>query len=128
MKKTLFLFLAGGLIYIMLELAWRGRTHISMFIAGGLSLALINKICCNYLQNKNTFIKCSVSSLIITIIEFITGVVVNIGLNMKIWDYSLLPFNFMGQICLTSFIVWFFLSIPAMIICRLFGKIEQAKT
>jgi len=113
---------------MMLELAWRGRTHISMFIASGLSLALIDIICCNHLQYKSIFIKCTVSSIIITTIEFVTGVVVNIGFNMKVWDYSLIPFNFMGQICLTYFIVWFFLSIPAMIICNLFGKIQQAKT
>lgn len=128
MKKSLLLFVTGGLIYVLLELAWRGRTHYSMFIAGGLCLVFINKICYDYLRNSSTFIKCSISSIIITTIEFITGLVVNVGFKMKVWDYSLLPFNFMGQICLTYFVVWFFLSIPAIIICSLFDKIEHAKS
>lgn len=35
------LFVIGGAIYVMLELFWRGRSHVSMAIAGGVSLVLL---------------------------------------------------------------------------------------
>lgn len=45
--KYIFLFLTGGLLYNMLELALRGWTHWTMFILGGicfLCLGLINEV------------------------------------------------------------------------------------
>ena len=39
--KELFLAAAGGLLYIILELVWRGHSHWTMFALGGLCFALI---------------------------------------------------------------------------------------
>ena len=47
-----------------------------------------------------------------------TGVIMNIGLGMKIWDYSKRPFNILGQICLLYSFFWFLLSFPAISICN----------
>ena len=35
-------------------------------------------------------------------------------MSLNIWDYSDLPFNLMGQICLLFSVFWFFLSIIAI--------------
>jgi hypothetical protein len=35
LKKHLLTFLTGGILYCILEMLWRGRTHISMFFDGG---------------------------------------------------------------------------------------------
>ena len=56
------------------------------------------------------------SALIITALEFITGLIVNIWLKMDIWDYSQLPYNFMGQICLLYSIFWFLVSSVAIVL------------
>ena len=46
MKKLrpLILFVIGGLIYILIELVARGRTHWTMFIVGGVAFFLIGCI------------------------------------------------------------------------------------
>lgn len=54
--------------------------------------------------------QCLIGAGIITILEFITGLIVNIGLGWNVWDYSDRPFNLMGQICLQNSIYWIFLS------------------
>lgn len=43
---------------------------------------------------------------LVTAVEFAAGLVLNVWLGLGIWDYSPLPFNFMGQICLQFFFVW----------------------
>lgn len=55
------------------------------------------------------------SSLIITVLELITGLIVNIWLKMDIWDYSSLPYNFKGQICLLYSFFWFLVSSVAIV-------------
>ena len=35
LNKYLFLFDVGGLLYILIELIWRGRSHWTMFLLGG---------------------------------------------------------------------------------------------
>ena len=42
--KTGLLYCAGGCGYMALELLWRGRTHGSMFLAGGLCFLLIGQL------------------------------------------------------------------------------------
>jgi uncharacterized membrane protein len=51
-----------------------------------------------------------IGACIITILEFITGCIVNLYFKWNVWDYSHLPLNLLGQICLPFSIIWFFLS------------------
>ena len=47
LNKYLFLFGVGGLLYILIELIWRGRSHWTMFLLGGICfvfLGLINEV------------------------------------------------------------------------------------
>ena len=55
------------------------------------------------------------SALIITALELITGLIVNVWLKMDIWDYSGLPYNFKGQICLLYSFFWFLVSSVAIV-------------
>ena len=56
------------------------------------------------------------SSIAITDLEFITGIIVNLILHLNVWDYSNLPFNLLGQICLPFCIIWFFLSLIGIVL------------
>ena len=38
--------------------------------------------------------------IFVTSCEFITGIIVNKWLNLNVWDYSNVPFQLFGQICL----------------------------
>lgn len=113
LKKETIIFVIFGFLYICLELLYRGHTHISMFFVGGLCGVLIGLI------NDNTpdislFYQCILGTTIVTLIEFISGCYLNIYLGLGVWDYSHVPFNFLGQVCLPFSIIWMLLSIPVI--------------
>ena len=121
-KKDLFLFLAGGSIYPTLETAWRGHTHVSMALAGGVCLCLIDHICNAKMGRQSLIKRCCVGSAIITGVEFAVGLVVNLMMNLHVWDYSALPMNLMGQVCLPFSLIWVLLSLPAMGLGKLLDR------
>ena len=63
------------------------------------------------------------SAVIITVLEFVTGCIVNLWLGWNVWDYSQLPFNILGQVCLYFFFAWFFISFPVIKIENLLHKL-----
>lgn len=114
--KHIFLFLVGGTIYFFLEILSRGFSHPSMFICGGICFVLIGLLSETKHIQIPLILQMFISSIIITILELITGLIVNIWLKLDVWDYSNLPFNFLGQICILYTILWFFLSFPAILL------------
>ena len=106
----------GGVIYVLIELLWRGYSHWSMFLLGGvcfIALGLINEIIPWEMPlTAQMFIGCA----IITVLEFITGCIVNLWFGWNVWDYSELPFNLLGQISLKSSIGWYFLSAVGIVL------------
>lgn len=115
-SKNIGLFAFGGLLYYLLEILWRGYSSISMFIVGGICFLLIGLIN-NYLSfNTPLWKQQLIAAVIVTIIEFATGIIVNKWLGLNIWDYSSIPFNLLGQISLKYSIFWFLLSLPAIVL------------
>lgn len=115
LKRLLLLFGVCGTVYVLLELLYRGRSHISMFFAGGISAVGIWLCCnCRRMKNKCLLVKCALGSAFITAVEFITGAVVNLWLHLKVWDYSSMPWNLLGQICLPFSLIWFVLTPPIL--------------
>lgn len=114
--KYLFLFLFGGTIYCLIELLFRDHTHPSMYILGGICFIICGLY--NEILSWDTplILQMFLSATSITILEFITGVIVNIILKLNVWDYSNMPFNLFGQICLPFYFAWFFLSAVAIIV------------
>ena len=108
--KELLIFIIFGCCYLLFEIMWRGYTHWTMFIVGGLCGFLIGLI--NEKNKEMPLIKqCLISTLIVTVIEFISGCIINLWLNLGVWNYSTMPFNILGQICLPYCLLWFILSI-----------------
>ena len=114
MTKIALLFITGSLLYPVLELLWRGSTHSSMALAGGICLVLINLICREKMRKKSLAAKCAAGSLIITSVEFVFGVSVNLVMGLKVWNYSSLPLNILGQVCLPFSLLWVPVSMGAM--------------
>ena len=112
--KPLVLFGTGGLIYYVIEILWRGYSHWTMFLLGGLCFILVGMI--NELFKLPLVKQMLISTIIITVAEFICGCIVNLWLRWNVWDYSELPLNLMGQICLTYSLLWFFLSVIAILL------------
>lgn len=55
---------------------------------------------------------------VITTIEFLVGITVNLLMGWEVWDYSERNFNLMGQICLIFSLCWFILCIPCIPLCK----------
>ena len=97
------LFSLGGLAYCGLELLWRGRTHYSMFLAGGTSLLLLGKL--NRAEPKlPLFLRAVVGSGIITMVELAAGLLFN--RDYTVWDYRDQWGNWLGQICPLFSLLW----------------------
>lgn len=110
LRKNASLFSIGAVGYGLIELLWRGFTHPSMLLAGGLaflSFSFINE----KFKNKGLFKKALLGAVAITLIELVFGVIFNLLLKKRVWDYSDRPFNLFGQICPLFSIVWFILSL-----------------
>ncbi|MBQ9886706.1 MAG: hypothetical protein IJM37_07610 [Lachnospiraceae bacterium] len=114
LSKYSVLFATGGGGYYLIEHLYRGYSHWSMFVLGGICVilcGLINEGSRRYLPLWIQMIICMV---IITALEMDAGLVFNIWLGMEVWDYSHQPLNFMGQICPLYSIYWFLLSVAAI--------------
>ena len=114
--KPLILFYIGGFSYYIIEILWRGYSHFSMTIVGGICFLLIGSINEVFDWDMPIIHQMFYSSLMITIVEFFAGLLLNVILNLNIWDYSNMRFNLMGQICLMYSILWFVLSAAAIIL------------
>ena len=111
--KTAALFLIGGSGYVGLELLWRGRSHISMFLAGGICFLLLGKL--NRIRPQlPLLLRGTVGAVVITSVELAAGLLANRDYN--VWDYRAMPMNFYGQVCLPFSLLWIPLSLVAMML------------
>ena len=121
MTRLIVLFLIGAFGYGSLELIWRGFTHWTMFVLGGICFSLLF-FAFEKLNGKALLTKAIIGGVIITSAEFITGLIVNILLKWDVWDYTSSPFNILGQICLPYTLLWILLSVPLVYLCRFLTK------
>ncbi len=109
--KYLILFCIGGIVYMGIEIIARGRTHWSMFLVGGLCFILVGGLNNWFPWEMSVIKQMFISAVIITAVEFLSGMVLNVWLGWDVWDYSNIPGNIMGQICPLFSAIWFLFSI-----------------
>lgn len=110
------LFCIGGIAYILIELLWRGYSHWSMFFLGGLCFLVIGLINERSSWETPVLFEVLLGAFVITALEFVFGYILNIRLRLDVWDYSDMPYNIMGQVCLPYMVLWFVLSFFCIII------------
>lgn len=113
--KTFILFCFGGIMYNTLERMARGHTHWTMFIVGGICFYLIGTINEVIPWSMAFWKQCVIGGCIVTAVEFISGCIINIWLGWNVWDYSNMPFNILGQICLPFSLLWCIVSAVAIV-------------
>ncbi len=116
-KQYFIVFFFGGLLYGLMELSFRGRTHWTMVLTGGAAFLIIYIINTEYVF-LNFFLRCALGCVVITVLEFGVGMIVNVIFKLDVWDYSQMRFNILGQICPSFTALWFLLNIPAVFLCR----------
>ena len=109
-------FLSGGFAYGLIEVAARGFTHISMGVLGGTAMLVIHSMNRKERSLVKVLLRSLFSAVFITVCEFFTGELLNVRMGLDIWDYSELPFNLDGQICLLFSGIWYALSAAAMLL------------
>ena len=118
------LFSLGGLAYVALELLYRGRSHISMFLAGGTSLLLIGAL--NHVKPRLPLpLRAVAGAGIITMVELAAGLIFN--RDYGVWDYRSQPGNWLGQICPQFFLLWILLSALVLLIYDPLEKLISMK-
>lgn len=110
------LFLTGGILYILLEIIWRSHSHWTMFLLGGLCFVCLGAINEIIPWEMPLWKQVLIGACIVTTLEFITGVIVNLMLHWNVWDYSAMPGNILGQICPQYFILWLPVSLVAIVL------------
>ena len=106
------LFYIGGLAYMTLEFIWRGRSHGSMFAAGGTCFLLLGEL--GKRERIPLAVKALAGAAAITAVELITGLLVN--RDHRVWDYRRMPANFKGQICLPYSLLWIPVSVAGLLL------------
>ena len=105
MRKFIRLFCIGGGAYNVIEILWRGHSHWSMFLVGGACFHLIGKIGIR-LQRRGVLVKGTACAAAVTVVEYVSGCLFNRCLKLNVWDYSNLPINLHGQVCLLYSVLW----------------------
>ena len=122
MKRTISLltvFLLGGGLYATLEVLWRGYTHPSMAVVGGLALCIVYAIEGLALPLLFKMLLCGLG---ITLLEGASGLLLNVLLGLQVWDYSHLWGDLMGQVCIWFALLWIGLSLPGLYLCRILKR------
>lgn len=119
LTEFLTVYLFGSALYGGIELLYRGYTHWTMLVLGGLCFSVMYLLSGTALPFMARLV---LSALSITVLELGTGCVVNIILGWHVWDYSSQPLNFLGQICPVYSFIWLLLSVPGMSLCRFWRR------
>ena len=119
--KNAVLFYIGGMVYVLLELLWRRWSHGSMFLVGGCCFLLIGML--SQMQPEMPGVMQAVlGACMVTAVELLSGLLINRVLDLHVWDYSALPYNLWGQVCMSYFFLWSLVSFLALELHRLLRK------
>jgi uncharacterized membrane protein len=110
------LYFIGGFVYVGLELLWRGYSHYTMFIVGGICFLIVGSMNEVVKKPMSLLLQGCIGSVIITLVEFITGCIVNLHLGWNVWDYSDMPLNILGQVCLPFMLLWVAIAILCVVV------------
>lgn len=127
LAKYGFLAWFGGSTYVTLEVLWRGYSHWTMLILAATVFVVIGLLNEVWSWQTSLTLQVVTGTIVATVLEFVTGCVVNRWLGWAVWDYSNIPGNLLGQICPQYTAIWAILSLVAILLddyirWRFFGE------
>ena len=105
-SENLFLWALGGSLYYGFEVFFRGFSHWSMFVLGGICLLFCAKQGLWTGWREPLWKQVLWCTIFVTAAEFITGMIVNQWLGWNVWDYTGRKWQLFGQICLPFTIIF----------------------
>lgn len=102
----------GGTLYFLLEVAYKTATghpeHISWtMLVLSIVLTIPVERCGDGLPwSCPLWLQALACAALVTGVELLAGLVLNVWLGLGVWDYSGIPGNLWGQICLPFSLVW----------------------
>ena len=113
--KNIILFICGFCIYITIENIFRGYSFVLMGVCGGLCVVILDKLNDYISWKMDLFWQAFIGVILITSMELIVGIIAKYTTFLPVmWDYSNLPLNYDGIICVPFSLAWFFLSLVAI--------------
>ena len=98
--------IAGGAVYGLLEILWRGHTHWTMVLLAAVLCIPLDLANNRIPWDTPLWIQAILGGLTITAAELLAGLVLNVWLGLGVWDYSQQWGNLWGQICPQFTTLW----------------------
>ena len=102
----------GGTVYFLMEVVYKTATgnpeRISwtmLLLAILLSIPL-ERFGAELPWEMPLVLQAAICTVAITVTELLAGLILNVWLGLGVWDYSHLPLNLWGQICLQFALIW----------------------
>lgn len=114
---SMLLWVWGGAAYYMLEVVFKTvtghqeRIHWTMLVLAIVLSMVLERCGAEFPWEWTLQLQALICAVAITATELVAGLILNVWLELGIWDYSNLPMNLMGQICLWYSILWFVMSL-----------------
>lgn len=105
----------GGTMYFLLEVAYKtlsGREEAiswTMLVLAVFLCIPIERCGAELPWNTPLWLQALGCAAAVTAAELVAGLVLNVWLELGVWDYSRIPFNLWGQICPAYFFLWWVL-------------------
>lgn len=116
-NKNLVLFIVGFMAYITIEVCFRGYSYPLMGVCGALAVVLLDKVNNKLSWNTDIIVQGLIGSALITFFELVIGeLALHTSIVPVMWDYSNMPLNFDGVICLPFSLAWVVLSWVAVFV------------
>lgn len=112
---SMLLWVWGGTVYFLLEVGFKTltshpeRISWTMLVLAILLTVPVERCGAELPWECPLWIQALTCASLVTVVELVAGLVLNVFLGLNIWDYSNLPFNLWGQICPQYVAVWWFL-------------------
>lgn len=118
---SVLLWVWSGTLYFFIEIIWKsvhGRPEMISWTMLLLAIVLavpLERFGAELPWDMPLMAQSTICGLAITVVEFMAGIVINVWLDMGVWDYSNIAGNLMGQVCPPFTLLWIFLSAVGII-------------
>lgn len=112
---SVLLWFFGGSVYFLLEVVYKTvtghpeRISWTMLVVALILTIPVERCGCELPWECPLWLQAIACAALVTVVELISGLIINVWLCMNVWDYSDIPFNLWGQICPQYSAVWFVL-------------------